>query len=69
MLQKARARQMVRASKLAFRMYLLCYRTQAHDGLQGLSAETLLSSAGGEEGAEVSRMLGAHNARPTVRSL
>jgi hypothetical protein len=61
------ARRYVRAS-IAIRSYLLCHRTHAHNGLQGLSAETLLSSAGGEEGAEVRRMLGALNARPTMRS-
>ena len=64
LLHKARARHAVRASKLV-RLQLhacsLCHRAQHHGRLQGLSAETLLSSAGGEDGAEVKRVLGALN--------
>ena len=61
------ARRCVRASLL---LAATCSATtlNAHGGLQGLSAEMLLSSAGGEEGAEVRRVLGALNA-PSVRSL
>lgn len=64
LLHKARARHAVRASKLVcLQLYacLLCHRAQQHGRLQGLSAETLLSSAGGEDGAEVRRVLGAPN--------